>query len=124
MPPKPSVSKYRAATVLLLALGFGLPANAADEYTFTMIADSRGAFSFIGYEPPSINAGGTVAFAAMLDAGGQGVFKGTGAVPNAVTTIADSSGSFSRFSGPSINAGGTVAFRATLDAGGQGIFTG
>ena len=59
-----------------------------------------------------------------MDTGDQGIFTGTGAVPNVTTTIADTSSQFnSIFVTPSINAGGTVAFVATF-MGGSGIFTG
>ena len=116
-------SKYAALWLAMLALGLGLSTRAA-AYHFTLIADNSGPFSFIAPTPPSINAGGTVAFLSLLDGGGQGIFTGTGVVPNVTTTIADSSGRFSRFSVPSINSGGTVAFFAALDTLGQGIFTG
>ena len=119
-----SFSKYAAFCIVMLVLGLGSRTSAAVPYTFTLIADNSGPFSFIAPVPPSINAGGTVAFLSLLDAGGQGIFTGTGVVPNATNTIADTSGRFERFSGPSINAAGTVAFFADLGAGGQGIFTG
>ena len=120
-----SILKYAALWVVMLALGLGLPTRvAALPYSFTLIADSSGPFSFNFFTSPSINAGGTVAFRSLLDAGGQGIFTGTGAVPNVTTTIADTSGPFGTFSQTSINAGGTVAFFADLKAGGQGIFTG
>jgi len=61
-------------------------------------------------------------FTNVNDAGGAGVFTGAG---GAVTTIADSSGTFNTsMNGPSINAGGVAAFAAGLDAGGSGVFTG
>jgi len=67
---------------------------------------------------PSINDGGVVAF--RLDGTGRGIFTSDGTT---TTTIADSSGPFSRFlDNPSIADGGKVAFLAS-DAGGIGIFT-
>jgi hypothetical protein len=52
---------------------------------------------------------------------GTGIF----AIKNGiVTTIADTSGSFSLFGTPSVNASGTVAFLAGFDSGGVGLFTG
>lgn len=117
------MSRYAALSVVMVALCLGLPTRAGTGYSFTLIADSSGPLSFVGPTPPSINAGGTVSFLSRLDAGGEGIFTGTGAVPNVTTTVADSSGPFRIFSSPSINTAGTVAFRATLDAGGQGIFT-
>lgn len=98
-------------------------------FTFTNIADSRGSFSdfYIPGETvfasaPAINNKGTVVFQSFLDAGGEGIFTGSG---GETTTIANTSGSFSRFAGvdPAINDDGTVAFFAGLDTGGQGIFT-
>jgi len=99
--------------------GLALPALAAN-YTFTNIADTGGPFDSFGFLP-SINTAGTVAFDATLDAGGEGIFIGSG---GPTTTIIDNSGQFSFFRPPTINSGGTVAFGAALDAGGEGIFTG
>jgi hypothetical protein len=62
-----------------------------------------------------------VAFQAVLDTGGVGIFTGSG---GATTSIVDSSGLFSFFGGPAINDEGTVAFLANLNTGGEGIFTG
>ena len=53
------------------------------------------------------------------------MFTGTGAVPNVITTIADTSGPFANFASTyAINAAGAVAFFATLDNGNDGLFTG
>ncbi len=110
--------KILLVTILLLLI-WAIPSGAI-QYTFTKIADTSGPFS--GFFEPSINAGGTVAFRANLDAGGQGIFTGSG---GPVTTIADTSGPFLLFDPlPSINAAGTVTFVAALPGGGQGIFTG
>ena len=119
-----SILKYAALWVVMLALGLGLPTRAAAlPYSFTLIADSSGPFSFNFFCLPRSTPGhGGVSV--VVGCGGQGIFTGTGAVPNVTTTIADTSGPFNRFSGASINAGGTVAFFANLKAGGQGIFTG
>jgi hypothetical protein len=93
----------------------------------TTIADDSGPFStLIGAGPvgetPSINDGGTVAFRASLDAGGQGIFTGSG---GPTTTIADDSGPFISFSQlATINSGGMVAFGAQPDVGFAGIFIG
>ncbi len=43
---------------------------------------------------------------------------------NVLTTIADTSGIFSRLGSPAINNNGNIAFVASLDIGGTGIFTG
>jgi hypothetical protein len=92
----------------------------------TTIADESGPFS--GFTPggsfswPAINSAGAVAFRATLDAGGEGIFVGSG---GPTTTIADSSGPFQNFGTvPDLNAAGTAVFEATYDAGGKGIFTG
>ncbi|PSB26076.1 exosortase [Chlorogloea sp. CCALA 695] len=117
---------------LVISLGLSLQAEEAKAvaFTFTNIADSRGSFSDF-YIPlgdgvfvsdPAINDKGTVVFQSFLDAGGEGIFTGSG---GETTTIANTSGSFSRFADnePTINNEGTVAFFAGLDTGGQGIFT-
>jgi hypothetical protein len=86
----------------------------------TTLYDTRGPFGvFIG--APSLNDLGTVAFSALLDAGGSGIFTGSG---GPTTTIADTSGPFSDVGSPALNDLLTVAFLASLDAGGSGIFTG
>lgn len=117
---------------LVMSLCLSLQAEEAKAvaFTFTNIADSRGSFSDF-YIPlgervfvsdPAINDKGTVVFQAFLDAGGEGIFTGSG---GETTTIATTSGSFRRFADiePTINDDGTVAFFAGLDTGGQGIFT-
>jgi hypothetical protein len=88
----------------------------------TTIANPSAGFGQIS-EGTSINASGTVAFAATRSPSGKrGVFTGMSA---ASTTVADVDGEFSNFGNvPSINDAGTVAFRADLDAGGSAIYTG
>jgi hypothetical protein len=118
-----SRSKHAVSWIVTLALGLVVGTSAATPFTFTLIADDSGPLG-IAPVPPSINAGGTVAFFAGLDAGGQGIFTGTGAAPNLTNTIADTSGPFNRiFVTPAIDATGTVAFVASF-AGGTGIFAG
>ena len=73
-----SRSRYVALWVVILGLSLGLPTRAA-AYAFTLIADDTGPFSFVAPISPSINAAGTVAFHSRLDAGGDGIFVGTGA---------------------------------------------
>ena len=116
-------------SVGVVAMGFflSLPAKATT-FNFTKIADTNGSFNvFDGL--PAINDGGTVAFRALLDENGEGIFTSSG---GSMTTIADDSGPFYFSSGravpafpffTSINNEGTVAFAANLDAGGGGIFT-
>jgi hypothetical protein len=69
----------------------------------------------------AINDEGTVAFRAFLDAGGRGIFTGSG---GEITTIVDDSGAFRGFNSMALNDEGAVVFQAVLDAGGEGIFTG
>ncbi len=84
-------------------------------YTFATISDQ---VVFLG-PAASINDSGTVAFAAVLDAGQLGVFTGDG---GALTIVADNTSQFSGFLSPSINDQGAVAFKADLAAGGSGVF--
>ncbi len=58
-------------------------------------------------------------FNSTLDAGGSGIFIGSG---GAISTVVDSSGPFQNFNLPSINNAGAIAFAADLDAGGVGLF--
>jgi hypothetical protein len=104
----------------LVVLTFGTPGTAeAGSYTFTLIADTSGAFTYL-HSPPAINASGTVVFTADLAAGGRGVFTGSG---GALTTIAESGGLFLSIGGNTINAAGTVVVGAEL-AGGDALLTG
>jgi hypothetical protein len=86
------------------------------------IADTSGIFS--GFGPIcSINAAGTVAFRANLDAGGSGIYKAAvGAAPMSVATT--SLGGFSSFSTPSINSAGHIIFRAVGGITGEAIYRG
>jgi hypothetical protein len=85
-----------------------------------MIITNSDTSEFASFFSPVINNEGTIAFGALLDDGGIGVFKNTGAV----TRIADSSGPFRYFYATAINNKGTVAFWADLDPGPFGIYTG
>ena len=94
----------------------------------TTIADLSGPFSaFNGFDSfePSINASGTVAFSAGLDAGGGGVFIGDGIVTSKVVGVGDSLfGSIVTGAGVSphsLNDSGQVAFTYTLANGIRGI---
>jgi hypothetical protein len=82
-------------------------ASAQTHYAFRNIADSNGAFRFLS--PTSINNGGTVAFLALLHAGGEGIFTGSG---GSTITIASDSGPTLPFGNPSINDSGTVVFNS------------
>jgi hypothetical protein len=105
----------------LVVLALGVPGTAvAGSYTFTLIADTSGAFTHL-HSPPAINASGSVVFTGDLAAGGSGVFTGSG---GALATIAESGGPFLSVGGNIINAGGTVVVWASLAAGGQAILTG
>lgn len=112
--------KFRSLITFVVLLGLlpGPTARAQNaNYTYTLIADTRGPFSFFG--SVSINDAGRVAFSAGLDAGGVGVFTGDGGL---ITRIDDAGGPFPRIYETSINRSGTVVFSADLDAGGSGIF--
>lgn len=112
------------AAAAILAAGIGLGPAEAAPYVFVNIADSTGPLAFDPEDASraSINAGGTVTFAATLDGGGQSVFTGNG---GALTTIATTGPVFTGFAppfGPGINDAGTVAFFATT-ARGAGVFS-
>ena len=118
----------RLITLVILTLAAAAAADpsgaaAAQTYTFKKIVDLSGPFNNFG--AIDINDSGTVAFWASRDAGGQGVFTGSG---GAITTIADSSGELFQFDlTPSINSAGTVAFTASRDVtagGGAGLYIG
>jgi hypothetical protein len=99
------------AAVLFAALG-SLEAAAQQAYEFLNIADTSGAFSIIERDV-AINDSGTVAFKAVLGAGGLGIFTGSG---GPTTPIVASSGAFAEFYGPvDINNSGRVAFTARLN---------
>jgi hypothetical protein len=98
------------------------------------IASSSGVPYASFLNPPSrMNVNGLVAFAAALDAGGEGVYVSDGTNPH--VTIADTTTAggmfgggvgllFPTFNRPAISDNGSVAFVASLTAGGAGIFIG
>jgi hypothetical protein len=94
---------------------------AAQNYTFTNIADSTGPFSTFFNGGPRLNNSGAVSFVAQLDAGGSGVYRSDGGV---LTTIADNSSPLQDFRYSDINDAGQVAFTAEAVLLGQGIFRG
>jgi hypothetical protein len=99
-----------------------LPSTAAAQnYTFTNIADSTGPFSTFFNGGPRLNNSGAVSFVAQLDAGGSGVYRSNGGV---LTTIADNSGALYDFRYSDINDAGQVAFNAEAALLGPGIFRG
>lgn len=93
----------------------------------TTIADTSGIFS--GFKPdslfgdPSVSAGGSVAFAAQLKAGGSGFFVGNGGAATTIATTTGGSGFINLPGSPSINDAGTVVFRGD-QPGIAGIYTG
>jgi hypothetical protein len=118
------------ARAVLLAVPLAFPANVragAVTYSFTPIADTSGPISgFNSNIYPSINAGGTVAFQAILHTEGEGILTGSGG-PLTTIALAGPGSPFTQFLGfsaPGISADGTVAFQAFQQAGGQGIFRG
>ena len=100
----------------------------AAAYTFTNIADTNGVFApttmnaaGLGDTALSLNNAGMVTFTTRLEAGGGGVFVGSG---GPVQSIALTSGPvFNGVLGSSINSAGTVAFTGTLESGVRGVFT-
>ena len=119
-------STYPFATrrrfLIVCALFAATAKKAKAEYTFTLIADSAGPFGSFDFDSSSLNAVGTVAFRAILNAGNQGIFTGNG---NSITTVAIAPSKFAYFGTPSINRAGTVAFVASPNSGsGDGIVAG
>lgn len=85
-----------------------------------VVADTDGALASIGPLGPTMNDAGIVAFRADSINGASGVFTGDG---SAVTTVADTSGPWSRFHGlPVITHDDTVVFRADRKDGVRGIY--
>lgn len=82
-------------------------------------------FLFPPFNPgslPSINDGGTVAYASLAKGRDEwipGLFTGSG---GPVTTVASATGVFKNFETSAINNSGNVAFVATLDDGSMGIY--
>jgi hypothetical protein len=98
-----------AGAVLFCAAIVGSSAVARAAWVFTKIADTAGPYASISpfAQNLSINENGMVAFSASLDAGGSGIFKGSGGAVTTIHTVADTSLSSSP---TSINDGGSVAF--------------
>ncbi len=110
----------RSAFAAIAVLHLVGRSEGGNSYSYTRIVDTSGAFSFL--DAVSVNAGGTVAFRAGLDAGGQGIFTTAG---GSLNRIADTNGFIdSFFAGTSINDSGAVAFGAVTDVGGEGVFVG
>ncbi|MEQ8464310.1 DUF7453 family protein [Coleofasciculus sp. E1-EBD-02] len=76
----------------------------------TIMADDSGRLA--------LNNNGTVAFEALLEGGGSGIFTSS-----SITPIADTNSLFKDFHTLSLNDEETLAFRASLDDGSAGIFT-
>jgi hypothetical protein len=97
-------------------LFFPSPAAATTSYTFTTIADTREFFRSFSPTIPALNQSGEVVFWAALQAGGEGIFTGTGS--GRPLTLYDTQGDFSELGiFPTLNNTGQVAFRATLKPG-------
>lgn len=117
----------RTKTVLAAALALSaVSVVKAQTISITDIANTTSTefYAFLG--TPTINNTGTVAFGALRDAGGQGIYTATNT--GSFTTVArDTSTEFGGsgfvFGTPSISNNGLVAFSAKRDAGGQGIYT-
>jgi hypothetical protein len=97
-----------------------------DGSTLTRIADSSGPLNIQqdALAGLAINDSGAVALWTRLDAGGQGIFLGSGG-PLATVAIADSTTPFYEFAQDiDMNNHGTVAFAGRLWDGSFGIYTG
>lgn len=123
-PPEFSISINNEGTVAFLDIDFCCQYR--NDFLLTISADgeqttiAQTSPPFASLFSPAINDIGTVAFTAILDTGGRGIFTSSG---GDYTTIVDTSGSFESLSYLAINNAGTVAFWASLDAGGEAIFT-
>ncbi|MBD2606894.1 hypothetical protein H6G81_20750 [Scytonema hofmannii FACHB-248] len=113
-----AIKRFSLATAVGLALSL-LVTSEGFALTYTKIADSNDLFSKFGFFP-AINNDGTITFSADLDAGGSGIYIGSG---ENTSLIADRSGQFSSFFPPAIADTGLVAFKAVLDEGTVGIYT-
>jgi hypothetical protein len=118
--PITALEKLSVATAVGMTLSL-LTTGAANAYTFTKIADTNGLFREIFNFSSPINDQGTVAFSAILDAGGSGIFTGNG---GAITTIAERTDPSFNLVTTALNNEGTVAFYAFLEAGETRLFTG
>src|SRR5687768_8829035 len=115
-------SSHLVSAVIVLV---GLPAavSHADEYTFTLIADTSGEIATFRFGLTNLDNFGNVAFRADLDNGVEGVFKGNG---GPLTTIALNQGRFAGYhfeNFAQMNSVGTVAFGGNGDESEEGIFT-
>ena len=106
---RPSPFNHLSSAFFVLGALLATAAPKAEaEYTFTLVADSAGAFSNFGSVPsPSLNSTGTVAFYAALDNGRYGIFSGNG---TATTTIELNPQQRAGYGHPTINEAGSVAF--------------
>lgn len=125
----------RTPPPLLLAAVLAVAAPAAGRaqvpYTFTTVALSGTGSPFAGVFPPSLNGSGVAAFGATLNAGGAGVFIGSGGT---IQTIAQTGPNFSAFNfppgpivasiSPASNSTAFYAVRTPANGGGIGIFSG
>lgn len=99
-----------------------------DGATFTTIASESGPLGgttgIVQFGPPAINASGTVAFWAAIDAGGQGIFTGD-TVESAIVKTGDalfgSSVTGLEFTRRGLNDAGQIAFAYTLADGRRGV---
>lgn len=114
--------RYLTSSLFLAALALfsDAPVAAQSRYTFTRIADTT-SFPEGILAPVAINDDGQVAFVAIRSGGVTGVFVGRG---GAVTTVADTSRTFTFFGFPGINGRGQVTFFAHKTDGLGGYYAG
>jgi hypothetical protein len=86
----------------------------------TLIADSSGPLFLTNSTLLHMNDAGTVAFAALRDGNGIGLFAGNG---GPLTQVVNETAGFAGFNDPSINNNGTLAFTSPRANGVWGVFT-
>ncbi|HXH81451.1 MAG TPA: Ig domain-containing protein [Candidatus Tectomicrobia bacterium] len=96
------------ATILVLATAAGLAASAAQaqDYTFTVIADTAGSAPYTNFGVPAINGSGQVTFSATDGVNGV-VLRGDGGALTVIATVPDPTVDLQ----PSIDALGRVIFQ-------------
>jgi hypothetical protein len=112
-----------AASCLFVAAttaSLSTPVAAQSRYTFTRIADTTGFPDGI-LAPVALNDDGRVAFVAIRPGGVRAVFVGSG---GALTTVADTSSTFTFFGFPGINGLGQATFFANKGAHLVGYYAG
>jgi hypothetical protein len=126
---QPFKASSRAALFLSCILGvLSISGVARADLDFTLISQTTGIPA--GYQGPSINSSGTVAFIGNNPGGTLGVYTGNGGALTTIATLSSSTSSGQTFQSlgnggsPHINDSGVVGFTGILNNDGQGIYTG